>query len=346
MKQITLLVVGLLSASMGHALTTAYSPPVGGMTWLVPTGQTRSFSLPLLHAPVGAGAVVGKITAVGSNYFENSSAGWTASAFSTSSNPYYVRITSGSAEGRVMLVSTTANTTTRVYVNNDGTDLTTAVSVNDTYELVLADTLGSFFGSTSLQGGASASVADNVLVWGGASWLTFYYNNTRNRWERNSDTAASPTRDTYVLRPDRGLMITRRAATDLKMFVSGRVPDSAAKYYNMRPGITFLSNGLPADVTLGSLALQTNAPGWVSGTSGPSSTTSADLIQVWGGASWLIFYYDSVNGRWQRNSDTAASPTRNTYVIPAGRPIMIRRLTSAGTPSETIVQMPITYTIN
>lgn len=43
-----------------------------------------------------------------------------------------------------------------------------------------------------------------MQVWGGGSWIVFYYNTTRLRWEASTDVVTSPSRDNFVLRPDRG----------------------------------------------------------------------------------------------------------------------------------------------
>jgi hypothetical protein len=344
------IILFLALARVLGAADTAYSPPVGGMTYTVPAGQTRSMALPLVHESTAAGAVLGRISGIGSNYLEDSGANWVAEELSSTANPYYLRIKTGAAAGRVMMVSTTANTASRVYLNNDGTDLTLAgISTGangDVYELVLADTLLDLFGTSTLQGGADATVADNVQVWGGAAWLIFYYNTTRNRWERNTDTGASPSRDNFVLRPDRGILIARRAATDLTLRINGRVPTTAPRHFHARPGVSFLSNGLPVDITLGALGLQTRAAGWQAGAVPATAVNDADLIQVWGGAAWLIFYYDSVNARWQRNTDTGASPTRDTFNIPAGRPIMIRRLSAGASAQDGVITLPMPYAIN
>lgn len=336
----------LLAPTLALAVDTAYSPPVGGMTITVPAGQTRSVALPILESPVGTGAVVGTLTGVGSNYLDVANAGWTAEAFSNPATPYYVRIKSGSASGRVLMVSSTANTASRVYVNNDGVDLTASggPQAGDSYEIVLADTLSSLFG-TSVQGSADFTTADVVQVWNNTGWLSFYYNSARSRWERNTDTASSPSRDNFVLRPDRGILVTRRASTELKMYVTGRVPDKAPKHFHGRPSVTFLNTGIPTDMTLGALSLQTRIAGWTAGTNPSTSTVDADIVQVWNNTGWLIFYYDSSTGYWRRNLDIVSSGSRNSFVIPAGRPIMIRRLTSNGNAADALISFDLPYTL-
>jgi hypothetical protein len=317
---------------------TAYAPPVGGMTLVTPAAQTRSVALPLLHASAGAGTMLGRIGAVGVNYLDVPTAGWTPGGLSGVANPYYVRFRTGTLAGRVMIVSTTvANTASRIFLGTDGTDLTQAgVAVGaqgDGFELILADTLGSLFGNNTVQGGTADTAADTVQVWGGGSWLYFYYNTTRLRWEASTDIAASPSRDNFVLRPDRGFMLARRAAVELRMYVTGRVPETAPHTFHTRPGTTFLSAGVPADVTLGALAFQAQS-GWQPG-------VTADLVQIWGGGSWLYFYYDSTLGYWRSTTDVPASPSRNLFVVPAGRPLMIRRSTAG----ETLLNFFKPYTI-
>ena len=329
-------------------LDTAFATPAGGMTVAVPSGQTRSVSLPLLHASVGAGAMIARVAAVGANFIDVTAAGWTPGALSNVANPYYVRVLTGTLAGRVIMVATTANTATRLFLANDGTDLTQTGLIGgargDVVELVLADTLGTFFGAGSLQSGADAATADSVEVWNGASWLTFYRNAANNRWQRDSDTAANPTRDIFPVRPDRGLLLTRNAPTDLKLYLTGRVPELAPAYWHLRPGATFLSTGLPVDNTLGSLALQSRAAGWRGGATFAAAAADADLIRVWSGAGWLTFYYDLTNNRWQRDVD-ASQTNRNTFVIPAGRPIMVYRLTAPVTASESLLPLVLPYTL-
>lgn len=325
----------------------SFAPPLGGMTITVTTGQTQHVSLPLLHAAVGPGAIRGRIDSIGTGTINVPTAGWTPSAFSDPANPYYLRILTGSAAGRIYSVTTTANTATQLNIFDEGIDLSqhglTTGATGDVYELVLADTLISLFGTSTLQGGTSAITSDNVQVWNGASWFVFYFNTTRNRWERDTDTGASLSRNNFVLQSDRGIMIVRRAAVSLNLVVTGRVPDVAPKSIHLRPGFSSVSLGVPVTVTLGSLALQTHAPGWQSGTAA-TAPSGADLIQVWGGASFLTFYFDSTNHQWQRlgSSNTSA---QDSFGIPLGHPIMVRRTTTGTAANDFLIPLVLPYTI-
>lgn len=314
------------------------------MTITVPSGQTRSIALPLLHEAIGAGAMRGKVGSVGANYLDVPGANWAAGGFNNAATPYYLRIRSGASAGRTAMVSATPNTDSRVFVGSDGVDLNLAggPAAGDAYELVLADTLSSLFGSGTLQGGPDANSADNVLVWANTSWTTYYYNTTNSRWQRSTDTVASPTRDNFVLRPDRGIMITRRAPSALTFYVTGRVPEVGGRPVHSRPGTTFLNLAIPADITIGDLAVNTRVAGWKTAADAAASAT-ADRLQVWGNTSWIIYYLNT-SGSWQRTTDVPASPSRNGIVIPAGRPVMITRI-DAGAGAATLVNLPINYSV-
>lgn len=340
-------VVPLLGVS-GHAQI-ATSRPVGYLVQTIPAGQTRSFSIPLdpdLSTQAGS---VGRLTAVGADYVENSAAAWTPGAFSSADTPYFMRLTSGSHAGRTFRITTTANTATRLNLDNDSLDLTTlsldvGIATGTAFEIIPGDTLASFFGTTAggdtlvVQGAGDPLAADLVQVWGGAAWLNFYYNTTWQRWARDSDTITDPTRNNFLLRSDRGLMLTRRGATPLTLAVVGRVLATPQRAVHARTenALTFLATMQTGDVTLGALALQNSdrAAGWRSS----SDPTQADILLVWSGATWFSFFHNSVAGHWQRVGDP--TPDRDGFVIAAGTPVFVQRRASGSTATDKTISFP------
>lgn len=338
----------LLLAALGATTALAqegHTRPVGYLVQTIPAGQTRSFSIPFDSDVSSLPGTVGRVTAVGSTYIENANANWTPGAFTTPEAPYFVRITSGAQAGRLFRIITPANTATRLNLDDDGLGLVSlglATGDNGTqFELLPGDTLASFFGTTTptntlvTKGAGTANDADLVQVWSGASWLNFYYNTTWQRWARDVDVQASPTRNHYLLRPDRGLMIIRRDTTPLEISVLGRVLNTPQRAFHARAGstLTFLATMQPFDTTLGALALQTAAhsTAW----RGDADPANADIIQVWGGASWLRFYFNSATGHWQRVGDPV---NRDTFVIRAGVPVLVQRLgTGTSADEKTII---------
>jgi hypothetical protein len=341
----------LLAAAARGIAQEVKSRPVGFLTLTVPAGQTRSFSIPFDAAVSSRQASSGRLTGVGTNFLEVATANWSPGVFSKVAEPYFVRLISGSHAGRVLRIVQPDNTATRLYVAADETgDLTTldlAVGVNGTaFEIILGDTLATFFGPATVggqpvvQGAANPNGADIVQLWGGAAWLNFYYNTTWKRWARDTDiedTAVNPSRDHVLLRGDRGMMITRRGTTDLVLSLEGRVLVTPQRSAHARSGaaLTFLATMQPTDTTLGELALQSQSRSvaWRSA----ANPTEADQVLVWNGAAWYAFFFNSTAGHWQLSGD----PTnRDAYVIRAGTPVFVQRMTEAHSAADKTLTFP------
>lgn len=342
------LVAAIVLGSFPAGAQDVKSRPVGFLVQTIPAGQTRSFSIPFDAEPSSLASTVGKLTAVGATYLENSAANWTPGAFSTTAAPYFARITSGAQAGRIFRIVTPANTATRVNVADDGVGLATlGLETGDNgaaFEIIPGDTLATFFGTTVegdslvVQGAGDPLAADLVQVWGGAAWLNFYYNTTWQRWARDTDKITDPTRNTFLLRPDRGVMITRRGSTPLEISVVGRVLTTPQRAFHTRTenALTFLTTMQTSDITLGALGLQngTRTLAW----RGSANSADADILQVWSGATWFSFYYNSTTGHWQRVGD--ATPSRDTFVIRAGTPVFVQRRTAGSSVDDKTVAFP------
>ena len=294
-------------------------------------------SLPLRSAPDDAvGQLTGKITGVGASTLSNASAGWEAGAFSDPAAPYFVRIKSGNAEGRIFQISTsTANTETQLTVVTDGADLTTLGISSDSYEIFPADTIASIFGSpgtTGILGGASSSEADNLQVYvPSVGWRTYYYNTSSNQWLRVGPPVAS---DNVVLRPDQGIIYLRLAATPLEIVLLGTVPDTDSQTVVKNSGITFLGSNWPVDTTLATSGIA-DIPGWVKS----ASSSTADTVQLYlEGIGWRSYFHNGTN--WVRVGPPIVS---DDVVIPAGGAVMLVKIgTASGT---TVLDQSIPYSL-
>jgi len=199
------------------------SRPVGFLTQTIPAGQTASFSIPFDPDVSSRPDAIRRVSGVGATYIDSEGAAWSAGAFSAPASPYAVRFTSGQASGRIFLVSSTANTASRLYLETDGLDLGSLQietgTMGASFEVLPADTLATFFGANTpgdalvVQGGADARAADLVQLWAGSGWKRYYFNTLLNRWALDSDTEVDASRNHALLRPDRGIMITRRGDT-------------------------------------------------------------------------------------------------------------------------------------
>ena len=337
-----------LAALPGRAQE-AKSRPVGFLVQTIPAGQTRSFSVPFDAAVSSQAGTVGRVTAVGANTLDFAGAHWIPGAFSLAASPYFVRLTTGAQAGRIFEITTTANTATRLFLDTDGVDLTTlgldVGPAGTAFEIIPGDTLATFFGSSVVgqdlvvQGAGEANRADLVQLWNGTGWLHYYFNTLWRRWALDTDTVTDVSRDTVLLRSDRGLLITRRGDTPLDLAVVGRVLGVPQRAMHLRTenGRTFLATMQTADVTLGALALQTSdrTPGWCAA----ADSNQADLLTVWSGATWFSFYYNDQVGHWQRVGEPAGN--RDDFVVQAGTPVLVQRRRAATGFAERTVVFPV-----
>ncbi len=336
---VTLLIVPGLQAQTN---TTATTDPVGFVTVNVTAGDGTTkkntlFSLPLLEVDSSlAGQSAGIITGVSSNTISNSNAGWTAGALSAAATPYLIQITSGSAKGRMFLISSaTANTSTTVTVSatDASVDLTALGIVigTDTYRIFSCDTLGSFFGtpaSSGILGGANIKAADSVAVVLNGVSSTYYYNTSLNRWTKSA--FGNPDATNTPLLPYYGIQYQRLGNTPLSFVITGAVPTIDRKVAVKNNGVTILSQYWPVESTLSALGLQ-NMSGWKSA----AAAKDADTVTLISSGTSSIYWFNGTN--WKKNA--FGSPISDGVVIPVGTSIQISRKSGDTTGSTMLTQL-------
>lgn len=306
---------------------TATTTPVGFITVTIPaavdasTATNATVSIPLYNTADYVSTVA---SLDGANQFTMTGAAWTAGAYANVAAPRLVRIKTSTAVpaniGRAFLI--TANTTSQLTVNlpTGVANINTVLSVGDSCEVVPANTLGSVFGPTApaFQAGASAGSADNVLLYNGTNWETFYNNGTN--WKKAGNLT---NQNNTIIYPDEGLFITRIALTPLVLTFMGTVPSTAEQTNLLGAGSTFLGNRFPVDATLGSLGLQ-NSTNWTSG----ASANSADNVFLWNGTNWVTYYYTgllgSPNNIWKKAGTIGSTDFGITPVL-TGTSVFVTR---------------------
>ncbi len=297
--------------------------PVGFVTVTAAagTGSTKTttvLSFPLLGTASISGVALGIITGVGTNTITNSNAGWVAGDLSVAASPYVVQITSGTAKGRIFLISSVSpNTTTTVTLDSfeaGQTNLTSLgiVAGTDTYSVFPCDTLSSLLGTpatTSVQGGTGTGDADVAQLFVSGAWRQYFYSTAAAAWVRVGPGTVS---NNVPIRPDTGLIYTRLAATPLSLTLLGRAPTLSRQAGVSNSGVTFVSNSWPADITLGNSGINA-IPGWASGAS-----ASADVIQIFVAGAWRQYYNDGTN--WRRVgpgtlSDSVVIATGTSFIL-------------------------------
>ena len=328
-------------ANLNAQSTVVATDPVGFVKLIIAAGAggkvSTLFSAPLLANAETAGQTSGSITGVTGNTISNSSGGWTSNLADPAS-PYLVLLTSGTAQGRMFLIS--ANTATQLTINADdlvaGDLISSGVQAGNTYRIFPCDTLVSLFGTPATDGvvgGASAKLADTVLLTTPQGPKTYYYSTGQNQWVENSRGVVLA--NNVPVRPYYGVLYSRLGTTALEYTVTGGVPTVPRKVAIANSGTTLLAQYWPTTRTLSQLGLQTTQ-GWLAG----ANAKSADRVVIndSNGTPTTYFY----NGTdWLRNARTPV--VSNDVVIPIGAAIEVQRRNS--NPGYAILDQPVPYTL-
>lgn len=299
-----LLCVGSLSAAQ------VVSEPVGFLRINIPPSTLSTFSLPMQKNSVD----VGSFTAVGTSTLTDSKSSWVNGQFSTTSNPYLIKILTGAAIGRNYLIA--GNTVNQLTVDTKGASLTGLVAVGDRYQIFAARTLGNTFGTTDVpfQKNSDPALADNLRLWNGKSWENYYHNGVS--WLRTGSTS---NQNDVIIYPDEGVQMSRRGNTPLTLTMAGEVSVISEQTQCVGPAMTFAANRYPVDVTLVSLGLKL-LPNWTSG----ASTTTADYVQLRLKGGWVKYWHTGTS--WVKSGSTVS---QDNAIIPQGAAYYVYRKSSS-----------------
>lgn len=307
--------------------TTATTIPVGVMKVTIPaatnatTPKKTTLSVPLygtsdFTSPVSSIDGVSQLTLAGAT--------WTAGQFASAAAPRFVRVRASATASRVgtffLVTGNTTNGQLQVALPVGVSTVASLVSVGDTCELVPANTLGSLFGTTAatFASGATSATADNLQLFNGTSWDTYFHNGSS--WVKSGDATAA-SQNNEIVYPDEGIFVWRRLTSALPLSLAGTVPSTAeqsalAAAVGNTKGTTFLSNRFPQQTTLNGLALQ-NTPNWTSA----NSASKSDTVLLWNGTAWTTYYF---NGSIWRDGSVQGGDKGST-VIPANTAFQVIR---------------------
>ncbi len=328
------------NAAFGQSVATT---PVGAMTTTIEagTGAARKLtpiSIPLVLSTQITGKSRGAITSVTTNTITVSDAGWQNAQLSSAQTPYFIRITSGNASGRIFLLSTsTANTSTTLTI--DSSELVDLVALGvaseDSFNIIPVHTLASLLDLTDgVLGGINAAAGDNILINKNGVWNTYFYNTSviPNRWSRVA--LGSPDASNEILRPDSTIIYSRLDDAPIELTFTGEVPSNDTRLTQVRrSGLTFLSNGWPVNSTLATLGIQ-NIPGWIAN----SSSASADKVLILSAGVYRTYYFDGTN--WRQVA--LGNPIRDNDAISATSGVLLNRLGASSSTDTFSATRPYT----
>lgn len=312
----------------------------GYVTTTVAAGTGTSYALTAMSLPMhrpfqGQGQLTGCIEYIFGNTITNydtaSNGYWLSGSFAKAASPYAIKITNGSAAGRLFRI--TANSSNRVTVDTQGSDLSDlGITIwEDTYEIFPVHTILSVFGTPATTGVKDAAVytqADLVMILNNGVWIKYYYNTAAACWKQVGPDANA--NNTPIL-PDTLVVYNRLTKTPLTFTTSGRVPATQRMTSIANGGLAPLANGWPISLTLATSGIQ-SLPGWVAST----NSNNADIVQILVSGAWRKYYHDGAI--WREVGSKVAS---DNLAIPAGSGMVIsRKSTDSG---NTLLTQPVPY---
>lgn len=306
----------VFTVPQGYTKVTIGSPATNGQS------QLTAISATLLKDVEFSGAVtIGAFTDNEDPLFDTqalsaSGVTWTASQWTPSPYLAYIAVQddANNADGiapaeEAFLI--TANTTGGGLTLETSFDLTSRFPASTTVKIRKANTLNSFFGTSS----ASFAGSDIVYIWSGSKWDSFQFvAGAPGYWASTTD-GFTDVGDITIIHPDEGLFVSRTVNSDITLTLFGEVP--VAPQISTIVASSFVSSRFPINTTLGDSGIANAA--W----------NASDLLYIWNSAAspapkWDAFQFISgTPGYWASTTD-GFTPVDNT-VIPANSAVFVAR---------------------
>ena len=311
----------LLSVS-SLAAQTATTAPVGYVSVTVNgTGGVGSSAISVIGVPmVNAADTSGVLTAAAGTTLTSSGASWTSGAFAST---HYVQITSGTNTG--ISATVTGNTATTL---TTAQDISSLLVGTETFEVRAYNTLADVFGAANESGigsGANAAAADEILVYNGAGFDIYYYQEGASfggiGWR--TSTNGFTDQSSALLPSGLGLVVKRKQSADVDVVISGSVLTTNS-IVPVEAGVNWMSGANPIDYTL---ADYFGADGGDL-QSGANAAAADEILVPKAGGGFDIYYYQegaSFGGIGYRSSVNAFTDASATVLATVGNGFVLKR---------------------
>ena len=303
MKKLNLSLAILALAAMSvnaqtNSTNKVYSDIVGYQSVTVPVGRSI-FSAPFILEEVAKGSV----SANTATQVESSVGAITL----LTSNQYYMEILTGAYEGDRIDVDVTATNAAQSanpgrivlkLVSHNSNNLTGSEIVGQTIAIrkhLTLSALTSLINSGSFVASTTAANADQILVYTGSGFETYYYFSAANGWYKQSPFGSAQTK---VIAPGSAIMFVKKTAA-VTLTGLGTVRTNKLQL-PMAAGYQLVSTGVPVDSALS--ALTPNGT-WTAST----TAANADQVLVYNGTGFETYYYFSAANGWYKQSPFARS---------------------------------------
>ena len=335
LRRLTIALIGSCAALTAPALlaqTTATTDPVGFITLTV-AGTGGTVTNQLSFAGLSLTRTVeyqGSAEAVGTASLTDNDATWTDNQFNGAAGAYFVEITSGTGVGTTYDIATTTAATKTITLSQN---LAAGVAAGASFKIRKQWTIGAALGTSNppesgLQTG-SASTADQVLLYNGASYDTYFYSSgglIGAGWRMQG--GGSTDQSGAKINPEQGVIVNRLQSANLSVVLMGAVKTGATST-PVFSGLNFVSNIYAANMTLGSSSLYTDGTG-ATGVL-PGSASTADTVQIYNGTSYDTYFYSSgglIGAGWRKQG--GGSTDQSGVALPVGVSVIVTRQGGTG----------------
>jgi uncharacterized protein (TIGR02597 family) len=321
--------IALATAGSSFAQTTATTDPVGFITLNV-AGTGGAANSTLSFAGLSMTRAVeyqGSAETLGTNTVTDNEATWTDDQFNGASGSYFLEISGGPGAGTTYDITGTSAANKRITLAQN---LAAGVTAPVSFKVRKHWTIASVFGANNeggLQGG-NATTADNVRIYNGSSYDTYYYSTgglAGTGWRKIGSNPANADQANILIYPDDGLLVSRQQSGAANIVLLGSVKTGQTSF-PVLPGLNIVSNPYAAPMTLESSGLRQ------SGLTGGNSTT-ADSVRIYNGSSYDTYYYSTgglAGTGWRKIGSNPANLDQQNVQIPVGVSVLITRVGASG----------------
>jgi uncharacterized protein (TIGR02597 family) len=262
------------------------------------SGGYNAFAVPMQTMRKDSGL----ISAVSSNVITVTCATCAGSSYWLSTALHYVEFPNGLGLGRSYAVQT--NDATTITLKTGSEDLTViGVAAGDRYIIHPYWRIQDVFGPANggfLYASNNITRSDNVLIWNGAAFSTYWPNKTGGTWQPNG---------TDPILSDESMFIVRKPAGVTNIIQCGEVRVTNLVSFLIQ-GYNMVGNSYPAATTITNMNLLAAGTGF----QGSNNISRSDNVLVWNGAAFDTLWYNTTAKTWQPSNSYPILPNA-TYFI-------------------------------
>jgi hypothetical protein len=303
-NKLALFSFGLSLLGAGAAIgQTATTDPVGFITLNIagggsPSSPRLSLISPTLTRPILYQGLITGINGTTISVSSTPSAPWAVGAFNGANGSHYIEIISTAVPARSGTMSDILSTPTTSSITTADNLSVNQAAVGDTIRIRKDVTIGDVFGTTNQYGllaGEDLSLADEVLVYNGSTFTSYFYYSGSvppdpqypAAWYKGDD--FSPANNVPIA-ANEAVVVKRKAAAPISVTVTGSVK-TGNSIFAVSSGLNVLGTASAKGVTLDESTLRKVDD--IQGVKAGEDASLADEVVLYSGSTPVTYFYFS-----------------------------------------------------